>query len=132
MWNLHALGQFVDCRRAVGGCFEGPGDAFHPLNLFMEVNRDTDGPGFVGDIAANLLSDPPRGVGREAKAAAPVVAVDGFEQADVPLLRQVVQWLSAVKIFFCLEEGQFQVRRCHSVASLSEVSHGTPESMAGS
>src|SRR5690606_15464901 len=53
------------------------------------VDRESDGAPGVGDAAGDRLADPPRGVGGELEALAPVELLDGVHQAEVALLDQV-------------------------------------------
>ena len=65
----------------------------HALELVTaleQVHRDADGLALVGDGARHGLADPPRGVRREAVAAAPVELLDGADEAELPLLHEVV------------------------------------------
>ena len=55
------------------------------------VHRQADGAAGVGDAAGDGLTDPPRGVGRELEALAPVELLDGVHQAEVALLDEVEQ-----------------------------------------
>ena len=53
------------------------------------VDGQADRPTRVGDAAGDGLADPPRGVGRELEALAPVELLDGVHEAEVPLLDEV-------------------------------------------
>jgi hypothetical protein len=53
------------------------------------VDRQADGAGGVGDAPGDGLADPPRGVGGELEALAPVELLDGVHQAEVALLDEV-------------------------------------------
>jgi hypothetical protein len=55
------------------------------------VHREADGPARVGDTTGDGLADPPRGVGRELEALAPVELLDGVHEAEVALLDEVEQ-----------------------------------------
>src|SRR2546425_1995024 len=53
------------------------------------VHRDADGAGLIGDGKVDGLSDPPRGVGGEFVAGAPLELVNPPHQADIAFLDQV-------------------------------------------
>src|SRR5437588_842304 len=53
------------------------------------VDGQADGAARVGDAPGDGLADPPRGVGGELEALAPVELLDGVHQAQVPLLDEV-------------------------------------------
>jgi hypothetical protein len=55
------------------------------------VDGEADGAAGVGDAAGDGLADPPRGVGGELEALAPVELLDGVHQAEVALLDEVEQ-----------------------------------------
>ena len=55
------------------------------------VDGQADGAARVGDAAGDGLADPPRGVGGELEALAPVELLDGVHQAEVALLDEVEQ-----------------------------------------
>ena len=55
----------------------------------MQVAGDPEGPGLLGEGAADGLADPPGGVRGELEALAPIELVDGTDQAEVALLDQV-------------------------------------------
>src|SRR5471032_3264739 len=69
-------------------CLSFSGEA---LDLFMHMDRNANRPAFVGEMASNLLPYPPSGVSGELEATPPIEALDGFQQADVSFLYQVVQ-----------------------------------------
>src|SRR5205085_7875418 len=53
------------------------------------VHRQADGAARVGDAAGDGLADPPRGVGGELEALAPVELLDRVHQAQVALLDEI-------------------------------------------
>ena len=55
----------------------------------MQCDRQADRALATGDATLDGLADPPRGVGRELVAAAPVELLDGADQAEVALLDQL-------------------------------------------
>jgi hypothetical protein len=65
------------------------GDVVQLGELLDDVDRQADGPALLGDGAADSLTDPPVGVGREAETPPPVVLVDAALEADVALLDEV-------------------------------------------
>src|SRR5579863_7418340 len=62
------------------------------------MDRDTNGPGLVGDGTGDRLADPPGGVGRELVAALVLELVDRLHEADVPLLDEVEELQAAVRV----------------------------------
>src|SRR3954447_1659667 len=66
----------------------GARDLLLPLD---HVHRDADRAGLVGHAALDGLADPPRRVGRELEALAPVELLRGADQADDALLDQVAE-----------------------------------------
>ena len=68
----------------------GPANALELVTALEQVNRHADGLALVGEGAGHRLADPPRRVGREAVAAAPVELLDRADQAELPLLHEVV------------------------------------------
>ena len=63
--------------------------ARHLALAVEDVHGHADRPGLVADAALDGLADPPRGVGRELVALAPVELLDRADEADDPLLDQV-------------------------------------------
>src|SRR5688572_33475384 len=58
---------------------------------FEHMDWQPDLAALVGEAAIDRVTDPPRTVGREAKALAVIEAIDGLHQADVALLDQVLE-----------------------------------------
>ena len=75
------------------------------------VHRQADGPTGVGDAPGDGLADPPRGVGRELEALAPVELLDGVDQAEVALLDQVQEGQSRRLVLLGDRHHQAQVGR---------------------
>ena len=69
-----------------------------------------DGAAGVGDAAGDRLADPPRGVGRELEALAPVELLDGVHQAEVALLDEVEQRQARRLVLLGDRHDQAQVR----------------------
>jgi hypothetical protein len=66
--------------------------------------------GGLGDAALDALADPPRGVGRELEAFAPIELGDGADQSEVAVLDQIEQRRSGRLVFLGDRDDQAQVR----------------------
>src|SRR5262249_2168153 len=62
------------------------------------VDRDADGPSLVGDGPAHRLADPPGGVRRELVAALVLELLDRAHEPDVPLLDEIEEPETAVRV----------------------------------
>ena len=74
------------------------------------MDRQADRAAGVGDAAGDGLADPPRGVGGELEALAPVELLDGVHQAEVALLDQVEQRQARGLVLLGDRHHQAQVR----------------------
>jgi len=77
---------------------EGVGTAGEPGTLLLHVVGDVGDEDLPGEGAAHGLFDPPDGVGRELVAARGVEEVDGAQEADGPLLHEVVEGEAALLV----------------------------------
>ena len=75
-------------------------DAVQLVDRLDHVHGHADRARLVGDAARDGLADPPRRVGRELVAAAPVVLLDGAHQADVALLDEIEEEHAAADVAF--------------------------------
>ena len=80
-----------------------------------EVDRQLDRAGLGVHPALDGLADPPRRVGREAVAAAPVELLDGADQAEDALLDQVEQRQLGALVLLGDRDDQAQVRVDHAL-----------------
>ena len=87
--DLHLERDLLVRRVALQLLGELAADADELVDRLDHVHRHADRAGLVGDAAGDRLPDPPRRVGRELVAAAPVELLDGAHQAEVALLDQV-------------------------------------------
>ena len=81
-----------------------------PGQRVARVHREPDGAAGVGDAAGDRLTDPPRGVGGELEALAPVELLDGVHQAEVALLDEVEQRQSGRLVLLGDRHDEAQVR----------------------
>ena len=75
-------------------------DAVQLVDRLDHVHGHADRARLVGDAARDRLADPPRRVGRELVAAAPVVLLDGAHEADVAFLDEVEEEHAAADVAF--------------------------------
>src|ERR1700747_1968451 len=80
----------------------------------MYVDGQADGAATVCDPSLDGLTDPPRRVGRELEALAPVELLDRAQQAEVPFLDQVEQRDPRRAIPARDRNDQSQIRRHHA------------------
>ena len=73
-------------------------DAVQLVDRLDHVHGHADRARLVGDAARDGLADPPRRVGRELVAAAPVVLLDGAHEADVALLDEIEEEHAAADV----------------------------------
>ena len=73
------------------------------------VHGQADGAPGVGDAAGDGLTDPPRGVGRELEALAPVELLDGVHEAEVALLDEVEEGQAGGLVLLGDRDDQAQV-----------------------
>ena len=73
-------------------------DAVQLVDRLDHVHGHADRARLVGDAARDRLADPPRRVGRELVAAAPVVLLDGAHEADVALLDEIEEEHAAADV----------------------------------
>src|SRR5438067_7220789 len=83
------LRDFLERGLAPELCPEGPLGAVQLLHPLDDVDRHPDRPRLVRERPRDRLADPPRGVGRELVAAAPVELLDRANQAERAFLDQV-------------------------------------------
>ena len=81
----------------------------------------------VGDAAGDGLADPPRGVGGELEALAPVELLDGVHEAEVALLDQVQQRQAGGLILLGDRDDQAQVRLHEGLLGLLALHDGAAE-----
>src|SRR4029077_1045761 len=74
------------------------------------VDRDTNRARLIGDRPRNRLPDPPRGVRAELVAALVLELVDRLHEADVPLLNQVEELETAVRVLLRDRDDEAEVR----------------------
>src|SRR5439155_1486405 len=91
--------DFVICRSSPKFLFELAGGAQELVHTLVHVDRNSDGPGLVGNGAGDSLADPPRGVSRKFVAAAIFELVGRTHEADIAFLNQVQQVKSAIHVF---------------------------------
>src|SRR5260370_8078331 len=86
--------------------------------------------GGPGDAALDALADPPRGVGRELEAFAPIELGDGADQSEVAVLDQIVQRDTGRLVFLGDRDDEAQVRLHEPAAAIVPRPHppaqGTP------
>ncbi len=89
-------------------------DLVDTVDRFDHVDRDTDGPCLVRDGTADRLADPPCRIGGELVPFFVFELVDGFHEADVPLLDEVEEWKPSVCVTFGNGDDQSEVRLRHT------------------
>src|ERR1035441_8051859 len=97
--NVHAAADFVIGRYAAQFLFKLACGAQELVHALVNVHRNADGAGLVGDGARNGLANPPSGVSRKLVAAPVFKLVGGAHQADIAFLNQIQQVKATVHIF---------------------------------
>jgi hypothetical protein len=87
--EVRLLGDLIERRLPAELGPERALGAVQLLHALDDVNRHPDRARLVGECARHGLADPPRGVGRELVAAAPVELLDCADQAQRPFLDQI-------------------------------------------
>src|SRR5579862_690602 len=98
--NVHALRDLFGGRLAAELLHQLALGADQLVDRLDHVHGDADGAGLIGNGAGDGLPDPPRRIGGELVAAAPLELVHGLHQADITLLDQVEELKAAVGVFF--------------------------------
>src|SRR5438105_2535080 len=98
---------------------EGSLGAVQLLHSLDDVNRHPDRARLVRERPGNRLADPPRGVGRELVAAAPVELLDGANQAERAFLDQVEERQPLVAVVLGDRDDETQVRLDHRLLRLA-------------
>ena len=83
------------------------------VQLLDDVDGHADRARLVGERARDRLADPPRRVGRELEALAPVELLGGADEADRPLLDQVEERQALVAVALRDRDDEAQVRLDH-------------------
>ena len=83
------------------------------VQLLDDVHRHADRPPLVGDRTRDGLPDPPRRVGRELVALAPVELLGGTDEPDRPLLDQVEERETLVAVALRDRDDEAEVRLHH-------------------
>ena len=96
--RLHDHGQLLGRGLALELLHQLALDAVQLVDRLDHVHGHADRARLVGDAARDRLADPPRRVGRELVAAAPVVLLDGAHQADVALLDEIEEEHAAADV----------------------------------
>src|SRR4029079_3015233 len=86
----------------------------HLAQLCLDVDRKAYEPGLVGEGALDRLSDPPRGVGGEARAAVPAELLDRPDESEIALRDQVAQRQATVLVPASEHHHQAEVRLHHA------------------
>ena len=73
------------------------------------VDGKPDGPALVAEAPGDGLADPPRGIGGELEALAPVELLDGPDEAQVALLHQIEEVEAAARVALGDGDDQAQV-----------------------
>ena len=95
---------------------EVPARAQDDVDLLDHVHRQPDRARLVHDRALDVLADPPRRVGREAKTPLRVELLERVHQAEVALLHQVEQRHAAVEVLLRHAHDEPQVVLDHLLA----------------
>ena len=109
------LGDLVELGRPVQGLQQLASGAGHLGDLLVDVHGEADGAGQLGQPAADGLTDPPHGVGRELEALGVVELLDSADQADVAFLDDVAERHAAVAELLGDRHDQPQVGAQHVV-----------------
>ena len=88
------------------------------LQALDDVHGHADRPRLVRERPRDGLPDPPRRVGRELEAAAPVELLDGADQAERPLLDEVEERQALVAVVLGDRDDEPQVRLDHALLGL--------------
>ena len=91
------------------------------------VHRQADGAAGVGDAAGDGLADPPRGVGGELEALAPVELLDGVHEAEVALLDEVEQRQARRLVLLGDRHHETQVRLHEGALGVLALADGAPQ-----
>src|SRR4029453_3554251 len=78
-------------------------------HLLQDGDRQTHGIRLIGDAAQDALSNPPRRIGREAKAAFGIEPVGGRDEAEIPFADEIQEIETAVAIAARDENDEAQV-----------------------
>src|SRR5215831_12155143 len=119
--HMELLGQLLRRRLAaylVEHLLPRTRDLVDDLN---HVNGYTDRARLILERAADRLSNPPSGVGRELEDTSIFELVDGLHQADVAFLDQVEELQATVAVFLCDRDDEAQVRLHHFLLCLERL-----------
>ena len=111
--HVEVEGDLLVRRLAAALGAELPLGAQDLVQLLDDVNRHADRARLVGERAGDRLADPPRRVGRELVALAPVELLGGAHEADRPLLDQVEERQPLVAVALGDRDDEAQVRLDH-------------------
>ena len=114
--GVELLGQLLARRLAPVGLGELEPRPVELAQPVVDVHGQADGPRAVRDGPRDALADPPRGVGGELEAPAPVEQLDRAHQPDVPLLDQVEQGKPLSLVLTSDRNDQTKVRHDEALA----------------
>src|SRR6516162_3904075 len=119
--HMELLGKLLRRRLAAYLVEHLPARTHDLVDSLNHVNGYTDGARLIRERAADRLSNPPSGIGRELVATSIFELVDCLHQADVAFLNQVEELQATVPVFLCDRDDEAQVRLYHLLLCLERL-----------